>query len=59
MCAKCNGDHIVEFEKLVSGKGFTFKKGCIGQCGKNTPMCKLDKEVFSADSVPELVAKLS
>ena len=58
MCLKeaCNGAFYAEFEALMKDKGITLKKGCIGQCKQNTPMCKVDKEVLSADSVQALAA---
>jgi len=56
MCGKdtCNGAFYDEFEALMKDKGITLKKGCIGQCKKTTPMCKVDKELLTADTVKEL-----
>ena len=63
MCAKCNGDFIDKFEKLLGSKeNVVFEKKCVGggKCGTKTPFCKVEqganKNILEAGTVEELAA---
>lgn len=60
MCAKCNGEYIEQFQKLLEGKNITFEAKCVGggKCGTKTPFCKVNTEIKEAETVEALAAMI-